>query len=305
MSDPRIPLKQPLLAGILAFLVPGAGHAYQGRYFKAVVYFVCIIGLFLAGMRMSDWKAVYLNKSSAEHGTSGRHTMLRFAAQFGVGLPCVWALVQRERYYGETNTANRGLDRPESFEFVGEVVYQDDASVHLLFGRVDLEPVVDDFGSERIRGRFVGTDETGAETELTLGNDVELDEPIGADPQRGLTSQVLAGGEVGSRPIGVLAGDVPRPLWNWFEAPLEVVEERALHRKLGKMHELAMVFTWVAGLLNLLAIWDAVDGPAYGYGDETESNESPDSAESQEKSQTAEELARSESAELSPEPAGT
>ena len=31
---------------------------------------------------------------------------------------------------------------------------------------------------------------------------------------------------------------------------------------------MASVFTWIAGLLNLLVIWDAVDGPAYGYGDE-------------------------------------
>ena len=31
---------------------------------------------------------------------------------------------------------------------------------------------------------------------------------------------------------------------------------------------MAMVFTWIAGLLNILAIWDAVEGPAFGYGDE-------------------------------------
>ena len=52
MSDPRIPLKHPLAAGLLAFLVPGAGHCYQGRYFKAVVYFVCITGLFQSDIRM-------------------------------------------------------------------------------------------------------------------------------------------------------------------------------------------------------------------------------------------------------------
>ena len=37
------------------------------------------------------------------------------------------------------------------------------------------------------------------------------------------------------------------------------------------------MFTWIAGLLNLMAIWDAYDGPAYGYGDEEpEDEEDPD-----------------------------
>ncbi|MFT5091852.1 MAG: hypothetical protein ACI93T_000671, partial [Porticoccaceae bacterium] len=31
---------------------------------------------------------------------------------------------------------------------------------------------------------------------------------------------------------------------------------------------LALVYTWIAGLLNILAVWDALQGPAYGYGDE-------------------------------------
>ena len=35
MSDPRINLKNRHWAAVLAFLIPGAGHAYQGRYFFA------------------------------------------------------------------------------------------------------------------------------------------------------------------------------------------------------------------------------------------------------------------------------
>ncbi|MFN9825440.1 MAG: hypothetical protein ACK58J_14935, partial [Planctomyces sp.] len=33
-------------------------------------------------------------------------------------------------------------------------------------------------------------------------------------------------------------------------------------------YDVAAVLTWIAGLLNLMAIWDAAQGPAYGYGDE-------------------------------------
>jgi Family of unknown function (DUF6677) len=300
MTDPRIPLKQPWLAGLLAFLVPGAGHAYQGRYFKAVIYFVCITGLFLAGMRMSDWKAVYLNKSSPNRETSGRHTLLRFAAQFGVGLPCLWALVQRERFYSENNDSEADLSRPQSFEFTGRVTLND-GSEQPVSGRVDLQPYTDDFGSTQVGGSFAGRDEAGSPLELTLGHDVELDDPIGADRERGLHCRVDS--TEGSGSIVSLNGSVPRPVWNWFGAPLDVLQERKLHATLGKFHELAMVFTWVAGLLNLLVIWDAVEGPAYGYGDEPESTRKSDVQQSV--ANAADPAANSESAELSPEPART
>lgn len=302
MSDPRIPLKNPLAAGVLAFLVPGAGHLYQGRYFKALVYFVCITGLFLAGMQMSDWKALYLNKSSSDHRTSGRHTLLRFAAQFGVGGPSLCALVQRKRFYDQNLRSAWTPDGPQSFEFTGTLRYYDDAldQQHPVTGRVELEPFADEFGN--MRGRFVGQDESGAELDLQLSNRVRVDHPVGASAERELDAQVQQAGIASGPAVGALEGAVPRPFWNRFAAPLEVGEERELHEKLGKFHELAMVFTWVAGLLNLLAIWDAVEGPAYGYGDEPETSK-VGGAEAGSRSVDASPAAQSEAAELSPEPA--
>jgi hypothetical protein len=67
---------------------------------------------------------------------------------------------------------------------------------------------------------------------------------------------------------GEMRAFIPRPFLDAFGAPATPQEEVDLHGELGKFHELAMVLTWIAGLLNVLAIWDAVDGPAYGYGDE-------------------------------------
>ena len=49
--EPPMPLKDPLVAGILAWLIPGAGHFYQGRWAKGILYLVCILGLFLWGLR--------------------------------------------------------------------------------------------------------------------------------------------------------------------------------------------------------------------------------------------------------------
>jgi len=42
-------LKNPFLAAFLAWLVPGLGHWYQGRKEKAVLFFVCIMSIFLFG----------------------------------------------------------------------------------------------------------------------------------------------------------------------------------------------------------------------------------------------------------------
>jgi hypothetical protein len=48
-----------------------------------------------------------------------------------------------------------------------------------------------------------------------------------------------------------------------------------LHRELGKLVEVGTIYTTVAGLLNVLAIYDAFEGPAYAELDEAEMASSP------------------------------
>ena len=59
MTTPKVDLKNKWLAAVLAFLVPGLGHAYQRRRFKAVIYFSCVLGMFFTGMTLGEWKVVY------------------------------------------------------------------------------------------------------------------------------------------------------------------------------------------------------------------------------------------------------
>jgi hypothetical protein len=68
--------------------------------------------------------------------------------------------------------------------------------------------------------------------------------------------------------LGMIEGTIPRPFYNHYLAPLDDESLQYLNGKLGKQYELALVYTWIAGLLNILAVWDALQGPAYGYGDE-------------------------------------
>ena len=55
--EEAIDLKDPALAALLAWLVPGLGHWYQGRRAKAVLYFICIMGLFAYGVYLSSSNA--------------------------------------------------------------------------------------------------------------------------------------------------------------------------------------------------------------------------------------------------------
>jgi hypothetical protein len=51
-------------------------------------------------------------------------------------------------------------------------------------------------------------------------------------------------------------------LWGFMAEPSQV-ELNALQNQLGKLVEIGSIYTCVAGLLNILAIYDAYEGPAY------------------------------------------
>jgi hypothetical protein len=86
---------------------------------------------------------------------------------------------------------------------------------------------------------------------------------------------------------GKLDGAIPRSLWNSFEAPLqdrprpndaggESSDLDRAHRELGGRFELGVVYTMIAGLLNILAVYDAFEGPAYeDEEDETQTDKPP------------------------------
>jgi len=175
-AEKSIDLKDPVLAALLAWLIPGLGHWYQGRRAKAVLYFVCIMGLFSYGL--------YLGGSSEtciqSQGTIGYGRAVYFSwrqgdrrwpylCQIGMGLPALPALIQANRMSNHQKVWWGGFMAPPRY------------------------PQARDDGRE--------------------------------DPNR----------------------DQPTP--------------HDLHRRLHRYFELAGFFTMVAGLLNVLAIYDAWAGP--------------------------------------------
>jgi len=178
---PPINLKDPALAALLAWLVPGLGHWYQGRRAKAVLYFVCIMGLFTFGLCLGGTSETCNNgKIKIGYGRavyfSWRPDDRRwhYFCQLGVGLPALPALVQ----------ANRMANRQQ---------------VH--WGGFMAPPWPSEAVREMVRSQ-----------QYTAPN---LDQP----------------------------------------APHEI------NLLIGREFELAGVFTMIAGLLNILAIYDAYAGP--------------------------------------------
>src|SRR3954447_17767056 len=86
----QVQLKDPALAAFLAWLIPGAGHLYQGRTAKGLLFMVCILGAFFYGLILGDYKVVYAS-------WEGDDKRLPYLCQVGAGLPALPALVQTYR----------------------------------------------------------------------------------------------------------------------------------------------------------------------------------------------------------------
>jgi hypothetical protein len=154
MKEQTIVLRDPLFSAFLAWLVPGGGHLYQGRTGKAILYAVCILGLYLMGMAMGEGKIVYWRWINPLNNPE--KFCIYYLGQFWVGVAALPALIQGTLQH---------------------------------------------FGRDPILGGLL------------------------AEP-----SQTVLNG---------------------------------MHPRLGKLVEIGTIYTTVAGLLNILAIYDAYEGPAY------------------------------------------
>lgn len=154
MKKPTVELRNPAIAALLAWLVPGLGHFYQGRTGKGILYSVCILGLYLMGMVMGQGQIVYWRWVNPLNYPE--KFCLYYLGQFFVGLPALPALIQGTLHH---------------------------------------------YGLEPILGGFM------------------------AEPKQ------------------------------------EALNALQVH--LGKLVEIGSIYTCIAGLLNILAIYDAYEGPAY------------------------------------------
>ena len=82
-----IDLKDPVVAAVLAWFIPGLGHLYQGRTHKGVLFMISILSIFIFGLVISNGRAVYASWVDYDK-------RLPYLCQVCAGLPAMPALVQ-------------------------------------------------------------------------------------------------------------------------------------------------------------------------------------------------------------------
>ena len=118
MPEPTVNLKNRPLAAFLAWLIPGLGHLYQGRKAKAVLYFTCILSLFVAGEFMGGWQVVYWRWVNPLQNSE--QFCLNYPGQFFAGLPALPALIQATlKWYGQNPILWDYLVEPSQNEING------------------------------------------------------------------------------------------------------------------------------------------------------------------------------------------
>jgi hypothetical protein len=83
----EVELRNPAVAALLAWLWPGAGHLYQGRIGKGLLFMICILSTWFFGLKLANGHSVYASNSNLAR-------QLVFGCQLGVGLPAAPAIVQ-------------------------------------------------------------------------------------------------------------------------------------------------------------------------------------------------------------------
>ena len=83
----EIDLRQPAVAACLAWLWPGAGHIYQRRHAKGLLFMTCILCTYFLGLSIGRGHVVYASWKENDR-------RWQYLCQVGIGLPALPALIQ-------------------------------------------------------------------------------------------------------------------------------------------------------------------------------------------------------------------
>ncbi|MEL6105268.1 MAG: DUF6677 family protein [Planctomycetota bacterium] len=103
VDSEQVDLKNRELAAFLAWLLPGAGHFYQGRVTKGSLYLVCIMTTWMLGFALGGGHVVY---ASWQPGDKRWHYLL----QAGVGAAALPALIQNQHISAATRNGSTEMD---------------------------------------------------------------------------------------------------------------------------------------------------------------------------------------------------
>ncbi len=92
----KIDLKNPVLAGIYSWLIPGWGHLYQGRTAKGILFFLCVVPTFLVGCYFGSDSQVGVARN-VYYSWRFQNRRIEFLAQACLGMAAIPAGIQAMR----------------------------------------------------------------------------------------------------------------------------------------------------------------------------------------------------------------
>jgi hypothetical protein len=216
------------VAGVLSYLVPGLGQIVQGRVGKGLLFLVCIYSLFFYGL--------YLGMGSVTIGprtyrlSSNVYLPDTFdEADAGKELPRVLRFLPRQaawNLYNRPQFAGQFWVGIAAWPAVWQYMHYDRAEVH------ELERQIDRLYNE------IGQDEKNKEFDRAEEKRKEL-EDLKQNPR------------------------LSHPYFGDFMREPSMSAVNAVHNAGDKRLELAWVYTVIAGVLNIMVIYDAIAGPAF------------------------------------------
>jgi len=128
IADARARGRHPEVAAVLAFLIPGLGHVYLGKYFKGLVAFVFLLGLYASGLFVTRGECISLDRD--------RGHPFAFFAQVGCGLPTGLALLRSHtaevrKWFGGENDLSLS-DDVENAEYIARLPRLDEGLLYTM-----------------------------------------------------------------------------------------------------------------------------------------------------------------------------
>lgn len=201
----RVELGNRYMAAFYAWLLPGAGHFYQRRYTKGLLFSLTILTTYFVGFWLGDGRVVYASWKTND-------VRWQFVVQCMVGAPTFPAIIQAVN--AKENTAPM---------WIRNYRYPANDGTNLAFSQVSDPKELTRLGKRKIPDGFMAA------------------------------------------PFGRVTTTEPDVLSAW-------------HAELGHNFDIATLYTFVAGLLNLIVIYDAFAGPGMffeGSEDEDDDDNKP------------------------------
>jgi Family of unknown function (DUF6677) len=236
------PLTRPLspIGGLLSYLVPGLGQIVQGRIGKGLLFLVCIYGLFFYGQHLSA-ASVTLND--------------RTYRVTGVYLP---------------NVPPEHADMPRFVPVSLRHLYTRPQFLTQFWMGAATWPAIAQFlhvSRPEVREQQEQADKLYVEAaDLRREGEKEGDEERRKEKLAEATAKHSEAVEAEKKSLHPIFGD--------YQREPSAAALNAVHNAGDKRLELAWVYTVIAGVLNILVIYDAVAGPAFGAGGDDKSKPS-------------------------------